>query len=197
MLERRAAELGIPVTRTRASGRCATWRSTRAAAASPPRAVALRIDCPLAGRAPGGERADRRRGAGRARDSGAGAIERGHRRGALAGPPGARRRTRPRSFSTAPTIPPARAPWPPTSTGSTPDRRVWLIYGAMRDKAIPEVGGILFPARSPRDRDRPRAGPRRAPRNLARNRGPSRHPRRAATSPRRLRAVRARPRPRT
>ena len=26
-----------------------------------------------------------------------------------------------------------------------PDRRIWLIYGAMRDKAIDEVAGILFP----------------------------------------------------
>ena len=25
------------------------------------------------------------------------------------------------------------------------DRRLWLIYGAMRDKAVDEVGGILFP----------------------------------------------------
>jgi dihydrofolate synthase/folylpolyglutamate synthase len=27
-----------------------------------------------------------------------------------------------------------------------PSRRIWMIYGAMRDKAIEEVGGILFPA---------------------------------------------------
>ena len=27
-----------------------------------------------------------------------------------------------------------------------PGRRVWLIYGAMRDKAVDEVAGILFPA---------------------------------------------------
>lgn len=26
-----------------------------------------------------------------------------------------------------------------------PDRKLWLIYGAMRDKAVEEIGGILFP----------------------------------------------------
>ena len=26
-----------------------------------------------------------------------------------------------------------------------PNRRLWLIYGAMRDKAVEEIGGILFP----------------------------------------------------
>jgi dihydrofolate synthase/folylpolyglutamate synthase len=26
-----------------------------------------------------------------------------------------------------------------------PDRRRWMIFGAMRDKAIEEIGGILFP----------------------------------------------------
>lgn len=28
------------------------------------------------------------------------------------------------------------------------DRKIWMIYGAMRDKAIEEVGGILFPVAS-------------------------------------------------
>ena len=44
------------------------------------------------------------------------------------------------------TIPPAPARWPPTSTASTRTRRVRLIFGAMRDKAVDEIGGILFPA---------------------------------------------------
>ena len=39
----------------------------------------------------------------------------------------------------------ARARWPPTSTAFTAGRRVSLIFGAMRDKAIDEIGGILFP----------------------------------------------------
>jgi len=29
-----------------------------------------------------------------------------------------------------------------------PDRRIWMIYGAMRDKAVEEVAGILFPLAS-------------------------------------------------
>ncbi len=29
-----------------------------------------------------------------------------------------------------------------------PDRRIWMIFGAMRDKAVEEVAGILFPAAS-------------------------------------------------
>jgi dihydrofolate synthase/folylpolyglutamate synthase len=51
----------------------------------------------------------------------------------------------PRSSSMAPTIPPAPARWRPTSTASTPAAAVRLIYGAMRDKAIDEISGILFP----------------------------------------------------
>ena len=43
------------------------------------------------------------------------------------------------------TIPPAPAPWPPTSIAFTIPRRVWLIYGAMRDKAVAEMAAILFP----------------------------------------------------
>src|SRR5205823_2039586 len=29
-----------------------------------------------------------------------------------------------------------------------PDRKLWLIYGAMRDKAVEEIAGILFPLAS-------------------------------------------------
>ena len=39
-------------------------------------------------------------------------------------------------------------------------RNVTLIFGAMRDKAIDEIGGILFPARPPGDPDRARPASR-------------------------------------
>ena len=39
-------------------------------------------------------------------------------------------------------------------------RRVRLIYGAMRDKAIDEIGGILFPLAAAGDRHRAAAGAR-------------------------------------
>ena len=43
------------------------------------------------------------------------------------------------------TIRPARAHWPTISTASTNRGHVWLIYGAMRDKAVEEIAAILFP----------------------------------------------------
>ena len=47
-------------------------------------------------------------------------------------------------------------------------RRVRLIYGAMRDKAVDEIGGILFPLRAAGDRHRAAPGPRPVARGHAR-----------------------------
>ena len=55
-----------------------------------------------------------------------------------------------------------------------PGRRIHLIYGAMRDKAVDEVAGLLFPApRQSSSRNRPsrvRSPPKRWPRSRATSR---------------------------
>jgi dihydrofolate synthase/folylpolyglutamate synthase len=38
--------------------------------------------------------------------------------------------------------------FPPPAPGTTPSRRIILVYGAMRDKAVPEIAEILFPRAS-------------------------------------------------
>ncbi len=59
-------------------------------------------------------------------------------------------------------------------------RRVRLIYGAMRDKAIEEIGGILFPCAQRGDCDRAAPSPRHGPGDAA----PDRRPCRSARGPR-------------
>ena len=100
----------------------------------------LRIVCPLAGEHQVENAAHRRGGAaapgraGRRRSSGA-----SRRR---AGPAAWSASPRsPRSSWMARTIRPAPARWPPTSSASTRTARCALIYGAMRDKAVDEIGG--------------------------------------------------------
>ena len=145
VLERRAAELGIPVTRTEA------WH-VRGVELGRPRQpfhgsrrarAAHRV--PAGRGAPGGER----RSPPPWRSTRLGVADRRHRarhRGhPLAGPPGARRPSAPRSSWTAPTTPPAARALAAYIDRFYAGRRVWLIYGAMRDKAIAEMGGMLFP----------------------------------------------------
>ena len=50
--------------------------------------------------------------------------------------------------STARTIPPARAKSPCSGTRFCPGEIFILIYGAMRDKAVDEIAGLLFPRAS-------------------------------------------------
>ena len=51
----------------------------------------------------------------------------------------------PTSFSTARITPPALARWRDIWSDSMQHRKLQLIYGAMRDKAVEEIAGILFP----------------------------------------------------
>ena len=48
-------------------------------------------------------------------------------------------------MSTARTIPPARAKSPFSGKQFLAGRKIYLIYGAMRDKAVDEIAGLLFP----------------------------------------------------
>ena len=144
VLDLRAAQLCIPVARTEAwtiddleldarGSRFLLQRRTRAA---------HRV--PAGRRASGGECRHRRGGADAARDFRSRNRYAGSRR--PAGPDGwSAFPNIPRSSWMARTIPPARARWPHTSRAFTRGRRVRLIYGAMRDKAIDEISGILFP----------------------------------------------------
>ena len=43
------------------------------------------------------------------------------------------------------TIPPPRGSWPISLRENFAGRKIWLIYGALRDKAVDEVAGLLFP----------------------------------------------------
>ena len=43
------------------------------------------------------------------------------------------------------TILPPRESWPISSEENFAGRKIWLIYGALRDKAVDEVAGLLFP----------------------------------------------------
>ena len=143
VLEVRAAELGIPVTRT------ADWRTT--GLALDPRgssfvlegARKLQIRCPLAGEHQV-ENAVTAAAVLSVRDVPDAAIERGI---ASAEWPGRLER-----ISDDPEIilDGAHNPAGARALAAYIDRfyrnrRVILIYGAMRDKAIPEIGGILFP----------------------------------------------------
>ena len=150
VLEARAAELGVPVRRTRDWPVARPGARPRAAAVRPP--AGLRIRCPLAGEHQVENAVAAAMALWPSSVSPARAIEEGI---AATRWPGRLERVAERarrSFSTAPTIPPARARWPPTSTGFTRARRIWMIYGAMRDKAIAEMSGILFPRAAPCDR---------------------------------------------
>ena len=64
-------------------------------------------------------------------------------RGDVAGPP-RKMSAHPKFTSTARTIPPAHAKSPSSGKFISPGN-IFLIYGAMRDKAVDEIAGLLFP----------------------------------------------------
>ena len=142
VLERRAAELGDPGDLRRGFGRPRPRSSMRAAAGSANRRSPDRV--PAGRRAPGRECRHGRRRAARPR------ISRDARSNG-ASPPRAGRaawsasRSIRRSSWTARTIPAGARALAAYIDRFYSGRRVRLIFGAMRDKAIDEIGGILFP----------------------------------------------------
>ena len=108
------------------------------------RASRLAHSLPAGRRAPGGERRHRRRGAGAAGRLRSRHRSR-HRRAALARPPGARLASDPEIILDGAHNPAGARALAAYIDRFYADRRVRLIYGAMRDKAVAEIGGILFP----------------------------------------------------